>query len=87
MEPPHFNEDDIPGLIKIEDSPPPPSLPELSANELLEPLPMGGGHSSSSGGNLLDPEYRDVQLDYIPEIDVFYILFDRCHAKNRKRSI
>ena len=53
MEPPHFTEEDLPGLIKIDgDSPPPPntpSLPDLSVAGELDP--MGG---SSGGGNLLD---------------------------------
>ena len=30
---------------------------------------------------------REVQLDFTPEIDVFYTLFDRCHTRNRKRSL
>ena len=28
-----------------------------------------------------------VQLDFTPEIEVFHMLFERCHSKNRKRSI
>ena len=31
--------------------------------------------------------YREVQLDSTPEIEVFQLLFDRCHSKTRKRSI
>ena len=30
--------------------------------------------------------YRDVQLDFTPEMKVFYMMLERCHAKNRKRS-
>ena len=33
------------------------------------------------------PLNREVQLDLTPEIEVFHMLFDRCHTKNRKRSI
>ena len=28
-----------------------------------------------------------VQQDFTPEIEVFNMLFDRCHSKNRKSSI
>ena len=28
-----------------------------------------------------------VQLNFTPEMEVFYMLFDRCHSKNRKRSL
>ena len=31
--------------------------------------------------------YRDVQLDLLPEIEVFHMLFEKCRTKNRKRSI
>ena len=31
--------------------------------------------------------YWEVQLDLTPEIEVFHILFERCHTKNRERSI
>ena len=31
--------------------------------------------------------YRDVQLDFTTDMEVFYILFERCHTKNRKGSI
>ena len=31
--------------------------------------------------------YRVVQLDLIPAIEVFHMLFERCHTKNRKRSV
>ena len=31
--------------------------------------------------------YRVVQLDFTPEIEVFHMLFERCHSKNRKSSI
>ena len=31
--------------------------------------------------------YREVQLDLKPEIEVFHMLSERCHAKNRKISI
>ena len=31
--------------------------------------------------------YRLVQLDLTWDIEVFYMLFERCHTKNRKRSI
>ena len=30
--------------------------------------------------------YREVQLDFTPEIEVFYMLFERCHIKNRQIS-
>ena len=32
-------------------------------------------------------QYREVQLDYTPEIDVPHKQFDRCHARNRKISL
>ena len=32
-------------------------------------------------------DYREVQLDSTPEIEVFHMLFERCHTKHRKRSI
>ena len=31
--------------------------------------------------------YREVQLDFTPEKEVLYMLFERCHIENRKRSI
>ena len=31
--------------------------------------------------------YRVVQLDFTPEMELFHILFERCHTKNRKRSL
>ena len=31
--------------------------------------------------------YREVQLDLKPEIEVFHMLFERCHTKNRERYI
>ena len=31
--------------------------------------------------------YRQVQLDFTPEVEVFYMLFDRCHTKNVKRFL
>ena len=31
--------------------------------------------------------YREVQLDFNPEIEVFFMLFDRYHSKYRRRSI
>ena len=31
--------------------------------------------------------YREIQLDFTPQIEVFYMLFERCHTKNRKRSL
>ena len=31
--------------------------------------------------------YREVQLDLTPEIEVLYMLFERCHTKDRKRSL
>ena len=34
--------------------------------------------SESSGPNML----QLVQLDFTPEIEVFYMLFERCHSKN-----
>ena len=32
-------------------------------------------------------KYREVHLDLTPEIEVFDMLFERCHAKNRNKSI
>ena len=29
----------------------------------------------------IDGKYREVQLDYTPEIEVFYMLLERCHTK------
>ena len=34
-----------------------------------------------------EEEYREVLLDYSPKIEVFDMLFERCHTKSRKRSI
>ena len=31
--------------------------------------------------------YSVVQLDFTPEIEVFYMLLERCHTKSRERSI
>ena len=31
--------------------------------------------------------YREVQLDFSPEMEVFYKLFERCHTQNGKRSL
>ena len=31
--------------------------------------------------------YREVQLDFTPEMEVFYMLFERCYTENRKRSL
>ena len=31
--------------------------------------------------------YRKVQLDLTPEIEVSHMLFERCHAKDRNRSL
>ena len=31
--------------------------------------------------------YREVQLDFTPEMEVFYVLFERCHTKNGKRYL
>ena len=33
------------------------------------------------------PVYREVQLDLTSEMGIFYTLFERCHTRNRKRSI
>ena len=30
---------------------------------------------------------REVQLDFTPEMQLLYMLFERCHTRNRKRSI
>ena len=30
--------------------------------------------------------YREVQQDCTPEIEVLYMMFERCETKNRKRS-
>ena len=29
----------------------------------------------------------EVQLDFTPDMEVLYMLFERCHTKNRKRSL
>ena len=29
-------------------------------------------------------KYREVQLDFTPEIEVFHMLFEGCHTKNRR---
>ena len=31
-------------------------------------------------------KYREVQLDFIPEIGVFYILFERCYTNKKEMS-
>ena len=31
--------------------------------------------------------YRVVQLDFTPEMEVLYMMFDRCHTKNVKRFL
>ena len=31
--------------------------------------------------------YREVQLDITPEMEVLYMLFERCHTKIRKISL
>ena len=31
--------------------------------------------------------YREVKLDLTPEMEVFKMLFERCHSKNRNRSL
>ena len=31
--------------------------------------------------------YREVQLVFIPEIEVFYMQFERCSSQNRKGSM
>ena len=31
--------------------------------------------------------YREVQLDFTPEIEALFMLFERCHTKDRKRSL
>ena len=32
-------------------------------------------------------DYREVQLDLTPEIEVFYMMLEGCHTNNRKRSL
>ena len=32
-------------------------------------------------------DYREAQLDITPEMEVFHMQFERCHTRNRKRSI
>ena len=32
-------------------------------------------------------EYREVQLDFTPQMDVFYMLLERWHTKNTNRSL
>ena len=34
-----------------------------------------------------ESNYREFQLDFTPEMEVLYVLFERCQAKTRKRSI
>ena len=31
-------------------------------------------------------QYREVQLDFTPEMEVSHMLFERCHTKNREMS-
>ena len=31
--------------------------------------------------------YREVQLDFTPEIEIFYMMYERCLGQNRKISI
>ena len=31
--------------------------------------------------------YREVQMDFTPEMKLFYMLFERCFTKNRKRDL
>ena len=34
-------------------------------------------------------QYREVEVqqNFTPEMEVFYMIFERCHTKNRKRSL
>ena len=32
-------------------------------------------------------QYREVQLDFTPEMEKFQMLFERCPTKHRKRSL
>ena len=32
-------------------------------------------------------DYREVQLDFTQEMGIFYMLYERCHTKDRKRCI
>ena len=34
-----------------------------------------------------EAEYRDVQLDFTPEIKVFHMMYEGCHTKNRTISL
>ena len=31
--------------------------------------------------------YKEVQMDFTPEMEILYILFERCPTKNRKTSL
>ena len=48
-----------------------------------------GGRSALLGKHDLPftTKYRLVQLNFISEIEVFFMLLNRCHCKNRKGSI
>ena len=35
---------------------------------------------------LISKLYREVQLDFTPEMEVFFMLYERCHIENIKRS-
>ena len=41
-------------------------------------------HVARGGGPKV---YREVQLDFTPEMEIFFMLFGRCHTKNQKRSL
>ena len=42
---------------------------------------------NSRGKGRVKGQYRVVQLDLTPEIEVLHMMFERSHTKNRKRSI
>ena len=59
------------------------------ADGAVTALPTLPGSLSNNGNGRLTVsfEYREVQLDLTPEIEVFHMLFERSRTKNRKKSI
>ena len=55
---------------------------ENNAKRSLEEAVQGRRVNSS-----MELTYSVVQLDYTPEIEVFYMLFERWYTKYRKRSL
>ena len=48
---------------------------------------LGDGRSNDIALSDDQNYYREVQLDFPSEMEVLFMLFERCHNKNRKRSI